>query len=239
MKEIRIVILDDHALFRDGLSKLLEAEPGFQVVGRTSNDNGPAALVQRLKPDILLLGLSRPHPFGLETLRQLTSMAMPARTLVLLAAIDRTEVVEAFRLGAKGVVLKESSTGTLLAAIRAVMAGQCWIGQESLSDVVQVLSERLPPRNSHLHNFDLTPREIEVIAFIVEGNTNRNIAERCGVSQQTVKHHLTSIFNKVGVDNRLELALFAINHNLVPEAREFEPQPEATYPAERQELVPV
>ena len=135
---------------------------------------------------------------------------------MLTAAIERAQIVEALQLGARGIVLKESATQLLLKSIRSVMAGQYWVGNESVSDLVTTLRDLMvPPREeARKKTFGLTPRELEIISAIVAGYTNKDIAEKFSISEQTVKHHLTNIFDKLGVSNRLELALFAVNHHL-------------------------
>ncbi|HET7842104.1 MAG TPA: response regulator transcription factor [Terriglobia bacterium] len=210
---IRILIADDHPIFRDGLRKLLEAEPGFQVVGEAADGIEAIKLVQQLKPDILLLDLAMPRLPGLETLRELTSVDWSVRTIILTAAIEKPQIVEALQLGARGVVMKESATAMMLKSIRSVMDGEFWVGRESVSNLVNLLRETMAAP-SKPKKFGLTSRELEVVAAIVSGYTNKDIAQKFSISEQTVKHHLTSIFDKLGVANRLELALFAVNNRL-------------------------
>ncbi len=213
--KIRILIADDHAIFRDGLKKLLESEPDFTVVGEAGDGAEALKLAQKLKPDLLLLDLAMPRMPGMVALRELTTAAVPVRTIVLSAAVGKEQIVEALQLGARGVVLKESATQQLLKSMRTVMAGEYWVGRESVSDLVQYLRAAsglaAAPQKK---NFGLTPRELEIVGTIVAGYTNKDIAQKFSISEDTVKHHLTNIFDKLGVSTRLELALFAINHNL-------------------------
>ena len=213
--KIRILIADDHAIFRDGLKKLLESEPDFTVVGEAGDGAEAIKLAQKLKPDLLLLDLAMPRMPGMVALRELTTASVPVRTIVLAAAVGKEQIVEALQLGARGVVLKESATQQLLKSLRAVMAGEYWVGRESVSDLVQYLrvasGVASAPQKKH---FGLTPRELEIVGTIVAGYTNKDIAQKFAISEDTVKHHLTNIFDKLGVSTRLELALFAINHNL-------------------------
>ena len=215
---IRILIADDHAIFRDGLRRLLEADPGLRVVGEVADGIEALKLAIKLKPDILLLDLAMPRQTGLDTLHELANSCPNLRTIVLTAAVEKPEMVRALQLGARGVVMKESATQLLLKSIRAVMKGEFWVGRDSVSDLVQFLREGLrgPRIKEPLRkDFALTPRELDVVAAIVAGYTNRDVAEKFSISEDTVKHHLTNIFDKLGVSNRLELALFAVHHKLV------------------------
>ena len=217
--KIRIMIADDHPLFRDGLRKLLESEAGFEVVGEAADGGEVARLADELKPDILLLDIAMPVS-GMEALRALAKASAPVRTILLTAAIEKRQIVEALQIGARGVVLKEAATQLLFKSIRSVMAGQYWVGREAVSDLVKYLRDLMPPSGESKikKNFGLTPREMEVVEAIVAGYTNKEIAEKFTISEQTVKHHLTNIFDKLGVFNRLELAVFAINNRLVGNA---------------------
>lgn len=215
---IRILIADDHPLFRDGLRRLLQSEPGFEVVGEASDGDELLGLIRKAKPDILLLDLSMPRRDGMAVLRELAAAKIPVRTLLLTAAIDQGQIVQALRLGAYGIILKESTTQRLFDSIRCVMAGQYWVGRESVSDLVKALRSAGGPSDSgtglRSRDFGLTPRELEIVTLVVAGYSNPDIAQRCSISEQTVKHHVSNIFDKLGVSNRLELALFAVNHRL-------------------------
>jgi two-component system nitrate/nitrite response regulator NarL len=210
----RILIADDHPIFRDGLRRLLEAEPGFQVVGEAADGAEAVALVAQLKPDILLLDLAMPRVPGMEALRELSLGKSPVRTILLTASVERPQIAEALQLGARGVVLKESATQVLLKSIAVVMAGSYWVGRESVPDLKELVLDNAAPEQP-AERYGLTRREMQMVAAIVEGSSNREIAQKFNVREDTVKHHLTSIFSKLGVSTRLELALFAIEHRLV------------------------
>jgi two-component system, NarL family, nitrate/nitrite response regulator NarL len=215
--KIDIVISDDHALFREGLRKLLEAEPGISIVGEAVDGEETLKVVRQLKPHVLLLDLSLPKLSGLEVLAELSKLELPTRTIMLTAAIEREQVVEALELGVRGIVLKHSALQLLLKSIRCVNEGQYWIGQEGVSDLIQALRRMKPSHNVSKapHNFGLSSREMEVIGLIVAGYTNKDLARELGISENTAKHHLTNIFDKLGVSNRLELVLYAVDHGLV------------------------
>jgi DNA-binding NarL/FixJ family response regulator len=220
---VRIVIADDHPIFREGLIKLLETKPGLQVIGTASDGDEALPLVTRLEPDLLLLDLAMPRMAGLVALRELKNLNTTTRIVLLTAAIDRADIVTALQLGARGIVLKESASDVLLKSIDAVMGGKYWVGRKPVADLNTTLNEiaaafPAPTRKQ----FGLTPRELEIVGVILAGCSNNDIAAKFKISEKTVKHHLTNIFDKLGVSNRLELALFALYHKLeapsVPEA---------------------
>lgn len=210
---IRIVIADDHPIFRDGLRRLLEAESNLRVVGEAADGDEAVALSRKLQPDILLLDLAMPRVPGLETLRELAEERSPVRTILLTASVERPQMLEALQLGARGVVLKESATQVLLKSIDTVMRGGFWVGRDSVPDLKELVLKDLPSE-APADRYGLTPRERQMLEAIVEGSSNREIAQKFAVREDTVKHHLTSIFSKLGVTTRLELALFAIEHGL-------------------------
>jgi two-component system, NarL family, nitrate/nitrite response regulator NarL len=213
---IRIVIADDHPIFRDGLRRLLEAESDLMVIGEACDGAEAVELTRQLNPDILLLDLAMPHHPGLEALRDLSAPQGPnsVRVILLTAAVEKSQIVEALQLGARGVVLKDSATQLLIKSIHTVMSGQYWVGREAVSNLVQHLHTLLQSSTEEARqkDFGLTPRELEVVSAVVDGDSNKEIAQRCHIEENTVKHHLTNIFNKLGVSTRLALALFAVNH---------------------------
>jgi two-component system, NarL family, nitrate/nitrite response regulator NarL len=215
---VRIVIADDHPIFRDGLRRLLEAEPDLKVIGEASDGAEAVKMARQLKPDILLLDLAMPRMPGLEALREMSSgaAASSVRVILLTAAAEKKQIVEALQLGARGVVLKDSATQLLLKSIHTVMAGEYWVGRESVSNLVQYLRNLVQSSGEEAkqRKFGLTPRELEIVSAVVAGYSNKEIAEYFKISEDTVKHHLSNIFDKLGVSTRLELALFAVNQAL-------------------------
>ncbi len=215
-QEIRILLADDHPIFRDGLKRLLEAEPGFKVIGEASNGVEAVRLVKQLKPELLLLDLSMPQQTGIEAIRELGSLGASVRIILLTAAAEKSQIVEALQLGARGVVLKDSATQLLIQAVRTVMAGEYWVGREQVSNLVQYLRTLMQTtaQETKQRKFGLTPRELEIVSAVVAGFANKEIAGHFKISEDTVKHHLSNIFDKLGVSTRLELALFAVNQSL-------------------------
>lgn len=234
VRAITIVIADGHGLFRAGLRRLLECEPDLRVVGEAANSREAVVAVEAVRPDILLLDPGLAGRSGLDVLHTLAgSGSGPApgpaprsgpglpRTIVLTATIDDELAIEALRLGAQGILPKDSAPRLLFECVRTVADGQCWLGHEHVANLVRHLQTIAtaartavsdPPRRAA---FGLTNRERQVVSAIVDGSTNRDIARRYAVSADTVKHHLTNIFDKCGVSTRLELALFAMHHGLV------------------------
>jgi DNA-binding NarL/FixJ family response regulator len=216
-KSIRILIADDHTIFREGLRKLLESEPGIAVVGEAVNGEEVVKLAPEVHADVILLDLAMPIRSGMEALRLLSEPPNESRVILLTAAIEREQIVEALQLGARGIVLKESATQILLKAIRHVMDGEIWVGRESVNDLLQLLKDLKEPVSPRRKDkFGLTPRELDIVSAIVAGFSNRAIATQFTISEQTVKNHLSSIFDKVGVSTRLELALKAVKYHLSP-----------------------
>jgi two-component system, NarL family, nitrate/nitrite response regulator NarL len=214
---IDIVIADDHAILREGVRKLLESESEMRVVGEAADCEETVRVVSIIKPQILLLDLSMSKKSGIEALRDISRLGLPTRTIILTATIDQEQVVEVLQLGARGIVMKHSATNALLESIRCVASGKHWVDQESVPHLIQAVRGMEPPVRASADKQDLglTPREMQIIALIVVGYTNKDIARELKISQNTSKHHLTNIFNKLGVSNRLELVLYAIDNRLV------------------------
>ncbi len=210
---IRVLIADDHAVFRDGLRKLLDTAEGVTTIGEAQNGDECIKLLSKLKPDILLLDLRMPDKSGLAVLEEIDFDTLPTRVVVLTAAEDDRDVVRAMRLGARGVVLKQSATDLLVKSIRRVHAGEIWLDNHMTAEVMKAFSkfsEAGPRREKPL----VSEREKEIVQLVAQGFRNKEIAENLFISEQTVKNHLHSIFDKLGVSDRLELALYAIHHRL-------------------------
>jgi DNA-binding NarL/FixJ family response regulator len=214
---INIVIADDHAILREGVRKLLECEPGMRVVGEAADGEQVARIVSQVKPHVLLLDLSMSKKSGMEALRDISKLELATSVIILTAAIEKEQVVEVLQLGARGIVMKHSAVNDLLESIRSVVSGKHWVGQESVPHLIQAVRTMEPPirATAARPDFGLTPREMQIISLIVAGYTNKDLAQELKISQNTSKHHLTNIFNKLGVSNRLELVLYAIDNHLV------------------------
>ena len=225
----RVVLADDECLFRTSLRQLLSVPPsvvkdvygvdvgaGFEVVGEAGSGEDAVRVVQSIRPDLLLLDLSMPRLSGLEALRLLEGCQDGTRTVLLTGAINRNDLFVAVQLGARGVLLKDSSTELLFEAMVSVMTGRYWLGQMLVNDLVEMVRTMIQPGSrGGRQAFGLTPREREVLAKVVAGFGNKEIAREFAVSEETIKHHLTRMFDKVGVSNRTELASLATQHGIV------------------------
>lgn len=212
---IRIALADEHTLFRAGLRKLLISEPDLEVVAETAGGPEIFSLVDAYEPDILLLDLRMPGVDGLEVLRELHNGTHRTRFVILTASENDEELAQAMKLGASGVVLKTSGTELLIQAIRKVYEGEIWLDGRITANVIKQLADSRPPGARYPEEpGGLTPREREIAALVGQGYKYREIAEMLSISEQTVKNHLRNMFHKLGVSDRLQLALYAIHHNL-------------------------
>ena len=216
LHQIRIVIADDHPVVRIGVKNMLQSDSGLEVLGEASDGDEAITATLELLPDILLLDLQMPRLPGLEAMRAIMSGSPTVKILLLTSPITALQIIEALQIGARGIVLKDALADHLTTAIRAVSSGAYWIGGKRVVNLVGALHELMqqaavPERKT----YGLTPRELEVVGCIVEGCSNRDIAKQLSISEETVKRHLSNIFDKTGVSTRLELALFAIAHQLV------------------------
>ena len=211
---IRVLLADDHEIFRDGLRKLLESEDDISIVGEAANGNECIRMLGKLKPDILLLDLRMPEKDGLSVLEEINFDSLPTRVIVLTAAEDDRDVVRAMRLGARGIVLKQSASDLLGKAIHRVFGGEIWLDNRMTAEVMKAFakgSDSGVRRDKPL----LSDREKEIVQLVAQGFRNKEIGEKLFISEQTVKNHLHNIFDKLGVSDRLELALYAIHHRLI------------------------
>src|SRR4051794_16167858 len=224
-QKIRIVVADDHPIFRDGLCRLLGLEEDFEVVAQAQDGRQVLEILQQLEPDILLLDLKMPGLDGLGTLQRLQAAHNKTRVIVLTASDDKNEFVQAMKLGTSGIVLKQTATEMLIKSIRKVHAGEIWLDSHTTAAVIRqfVAAEETqsapppPPVPSAPRDRERSPlsqREREIVALVAQGFKNKEMAEKMFISEQTVKNHLHNIFDKLGVSDRLELALYAIHNNL-------------------------
>ena len=213
----RIVIADDQPVFREGLRRVVGAEADMEVVGEATDVETAVALTQTLSPDVLLLEMLMCGTTGVDAIRRLSQVAPQTRVLLLSADVADSDLRDALRFGARGLALKSSSTVLILKAIRAVAAGEYWISRCVVGELARALadSEHASLRSAS-DRAPLTARECEVARLLADGMSNKEIADQLSVSEDTVKHHLTSAFSKTGVSSRIDLALRVLNGNLAP-----------------------
>jgi DNA-binding NarL/FixJ family response regulator len=209
MGTIGVLIADDHPVVRDGLRRILGMESDIAVVGEAHNGAETIDLIRQLKPDVVLLDLLMPKVSGLDAVRELESNSN-TRILVLTAVTDRQHLLKAVRQGVHGIVSKDAPVELLLKSIRHVAAGEYWIDRELLAQAAHKAEWKNPA------HFGLSQRELEIISAVVAAASNKELASKFCISELTVKRHLTNIYQKIGVSSRLELALFAISHDLAP-----------------------
>ena len=211
-QRIRIIVADDHTIFRDSLCKMLALESDFEIVAQAANGREVVDLVAAQDPDIILLDLRMPDLDGLEALRQLRSKKSNAKVIVLTAVDDEDMLVRAIRYGASGVVVKQTATDVLIKSIRKVHEGEIWLDSKTTAAVIRAFAAARKTPRAELHPLPLSKREREISGLVVQGFLNKEIAEKLFISDQTVKNHLHNIFEKLGVSSRLELALHIVQH---------------------------
>jgi DNA-binding NarL/FixJ family response regulator len=216
---IRIVIADDHPIVRDGLRKLLSLEDDFEIVGEANDGREVLDLIQEQEPDILLLDLRMPNLDGLATLQAMQTTGKRTKTIILTASEDKNEFVQAMKLGCSGIVLKQTAPELIVKSIRKVYAGEIWLDSHTTAAVMRQFATAADAAinggtSRARERSPLSQREREIVQLVAQGYKNKEMAEKMFISEQTVKNHLHNIFDKLGVSDRLELALYAIHKGL-------------------------
>src|SRR5260370_2605782 len=222
--KIRIVVADDHPIFRDGLCRLLALEEDFEVVAQAQDGRQVLDVLQQHEPDILLLDLKMPGLDGLATLQRLQIAKNKTRVIVLTASDDKNEFVQAMKLGTAGMVLNQTATELLIKSTRKVHAGEIWLDSHTTAAVIRqfVANDEAPavqslppaPPTRERERSPLSQREREIVALVAQGFKNKEMAEKMFISEQTVKNHLHNIFDNLGVSDPLNLPPYAIHNNL-------------------------
>ena len=204
-QKVRIFLVDDHLIVREGLTEILRLQKDFTVVGDAGSLKDAAPLLEKIRPDILMLDLRMPGEFGLDLLKQIPEITPETRVIILTGSDEPPDVVEAMRLGARGFIQKHAATDLILKSIRKVAEGEIWLDSTMTETVLQAFQSRQQkPDQAAL---EISPRERQIIELVIEGCKNKEIARRLFISEKTVKNHLSNIFDKLGVDDRVELAL--------------------------------
>ncbi len=216
---IRILIADDHPIVRDGLRKLLSLEDDFEVVGEANDGREVLDLIQEVEPDVLLLDLRMPNLDGLSTLQAMQQTGKRTKVIILTASEDKNEFVQAMKLGCSGIVLKQTAPELIVKSIRKVNAGEIWLDSHTTAAVMRQFATATEAGGANgggksRERSPLSTREREIVQLVAQGYKNKEMAEKMFISEQTVKNHLHNIFDKLGVSDRLELALYAIHKGL-------------------------
>jgi DNA-binding NarL/FixJ family response regulator len=209
---VRVLVVDDHPVVRDGLVQLLAAGEGIHVVGAAADGAEAVAVATSEKPDVVLMDLSMPVMDGCQATRRILAADPDARVLILTSFTDQDGILEALDAGAVGYMLKDAEPAELLDAVRAVARGESPLDPKVAA---ALLRSRVAARQEP----ELTGREREVLGLVGNGLANKQIARRLGISEKTVKAHLTNVFQRIGVSDRTQAALWAERHGLAGEAR--------------------
>ena len=215
---VRVLVADDDPLVRAAVGALLSPNGDYEMVGEATDGDETIAQADRLRPEILLLDLNMPRKPGLDALREMGDRIAGMKTIVLTVAIEKKQILEVLQLGARGIVLKSEARNVLADSIRAVIEGYYWVDNQPVLDVKHILEDLMtvpvPESDRAVKRHLLSAKEMQIVSYIVEGRTNRDIATSMQTSEQVVKNHLGKIFDKLGVFNRLELALYALDHRI-------------------------
>jgi len=212
----RVLLVDDHDLFRTGLRNLLDEQDGVQVVGECDNGTDALRAVRELAPDVVVMDLNMPGISGVEATRQISMVAPLTRVLVLTISDQDTDVMDAIVAGACGYLLKDSSIDELMAGIRAAAAGESLVSPAIASKVLQRLrATSSSPREAETIRSELSEREIQVLKLIANGKDNAMIAAELHISPKTVKNHISNILMKLQIDNRIQAAVYAVRSGIV------------------------
>jgi two-component system, NarL family, nitrate/nitrite response regulator NarL len=213
---IRVLLVDDHALFLAGVRSLIQSDPGVTIVGEATNKD-EALKGAAEQPDLILLDLDLGDQLSLDFLPELLQISEKSRVLIMTGLTDPELHLRAVRLGAAGVVSKVAKADSFLMAIRKVHSGEAWLNRSMVAAVVTDFAQRRKQRKPDPEEAkiaSLTARELEVITCLSGGLRNKQIGERLFISEKTVRHYFTSIFDKLGVSDRLELIIYAYKHGL-------------------------
>lgn len=209
---IRVLVVDDHPVVRQGLRAFLSSREGLEVVGEAADGDEAIRKLRHLRPDVALVDLVMPGTGGLEVLRQAAELDLDTRIVVLTSFAETDQVLPAVRAGAAGYLLKDAEPAEIEEAIRAVHRGEALLHPRAAGAVMrEVARPRLAPGAA-----ELTPREQEVLELLGRGLTNRRIARELGVTEKTVKTHVSHVLAKLGVADRTQAALYAVREGLTP-----------------------
>jgi DNA-binding NarL/FixJ family response regulator len=212
---VRVLIVDDHGLYRTGMSTLLAAEPGIEVVAQASGGRGGVRLARELRPDVVLMDLQMPDLDGVEATRLILEEQPKIRVLMLTVVSDEDQVSAALSVGAGGFLLKDAPVDQVAMAIRAAADGAAWLSPRAAEIVLGRMRETEPGRRAGPNLLEhLSPREFDVLKLLARGMENAQIAHELDISPRTVKNHVSSILSKLGLTSRLQAAIYAVRRGL-------------------------
>jgi len=217
MKPIRVLIVDDHTLFRSGIKLLLQRQEGFEVVGEAGNALEGVKLAKRLKPDVVLQDLHMPGTSGLEAIPLLREEVPQAQVVMLTVSEDAEDLLEALRIGARGYLLKNIDTDFLLDSIRRAAAAESVMSSQMASKLADAMRNTTKGNVAVPNANRLTPREREIIVMLARGASNKEIARTLDLAESTVKIHVQGILRKLNLASRVQAAVYAVEHGLVSE----------------------
>lgn len=213
-KKIAVMLVDDHKLLRQGLKQILELEEDINVVSQAGDGEEAIEKAQKYNPDIILLDINMPKVNGIETLRRLKDLGINSKIIILTIYDDREYLFETMKIGASGYVLKDSDADSLIKAIKDVNHGKTYIQPSIASVLVEELNEKNKKDGDYAKIESLTKREYEVLTLVAEGLNNKEIASKLFISEKTVKNHVSNIFKKIKVNDRIQAAIFAFKNNI-------------------------
>lgn len=213
-KKIRVQISDDHSLMRQGLKQILELEEDIEVVALASDGEEAVEMAQKYKPDVLLLDINMPKLNGIEVLRRLKDIGIGTKIIILSMHDEREYLKETINIGANGYVLKDAESENLIKAINDVSKGKSYIQPSIASLLVREFDDDDSKPEDAMKIDSLTRREYEVVTLIAEGLNNKEIASKLFISEKTVKNHVSNIFKKIDVSDRIQAAIFAFKNNI-------------------------
>lgn len=213
-KHISVMIADDHVLLREGLKQILELEDDIEVVAQAGDGEEAIEKAQEYDIDVILLDINMPKTNGIETLRRLKDLGIRSKIIILTIHEDREYLFETMKIGANGYVLKDSDADGLIKAIKDVNDGKTYIQPSIASILVEELNDKDKKDSNYEKIESLTKREYEVLILVAEGLNNKEIANKLFISEKTVKNHVSNIFKKIKVNDRIQAAIFAFKNNI-------------------------
>lgn len=218
MNIIRILLVDDHSLFRNGIKSLLESQDEFEVIGEASNGLEGVKRAKQLQPDLVLMDLHMPGTSGLEALHMLTEDLPDTKVLMLTVSEDGQDLMQALQSGARGYLLKNIEIDFLVESIHKAMNGESVMSPQMSATLIDAVREPVVKVETHKQEIKLTPRESEIIGMLASGESNKSIARTLDLAESTVKIHVQGILRKLNITSRVQAAVYASEHGLIPES---------------------